>query len=344
VERLLATLAQELGTPVTLQVYGDRRRPGRHEVAIRLRSGGALGALSAPGGFPEGRAQELADRAADLIGERLEHEAATRRQRQQRETEVREVLEGDRLAMRYQPIVALSDGRLVGVEALARFPDRHEPVSPTGGPLPPDRWFAEASAVGLGIDLEVSAIRQALEEFEALPKSFYLSVNVSPETAVSPALRRALRGTQLDRLVFEITEHAVVTDYDALRASLRPYRKRGLRLAVDDAGAGFASLRHILRMSPEVIKLDRSLTRGLDRDAVLRALTYSIAAFASATDAAVIAEGIENEGELDALRFLGVELGQGYHLCRPGDARSIAALGTAIELYAEPRRVRRADR
>ncbi len=126
--------------------------------------------------------------------------------------------------------------------------------------------------------------------------------------------------------MFEITEHAAVTDYEALNAALRPLRAKGLRLAVDDAGAGFASLRHILQMGPDIIKLDRTLVSGMDRDPVLRALTYSIASFASATDAVVVAEGIETQGELSALRFLGIETGQGYHLCRPGPLAEVLAL------------------
>jgi EAL domain-containing protein (putative c-di-GMP-specific phosphodiesterase class I) len=139
-----------------------------------------------------------------------------------------------------------------------------------------------------------------------------------------PQLRRHLRGVPVDRLVFEITEHAEVADYERLNRELKPLRRRGLRLAVDDAGAGFARLRHILRIHPDIIKLDRSLVRGIDRDPVLRALSYSISAFGSAVGASVVAEGIQTHGELNALRFLGVDLGQGYLLQKPAP---LSALG-----------------
>ena len=193
------------------------------------------------------------------------------------------------------------------LEALSRFGDGQ----------PPQRWFAEAAAVGLDLELEARAVVLATEAFSAVPADVYVAVNVSPAVAAMPQLRRHLRGVPVERLVFEITEHDEVDDYEQLDRALRPLRRRGLRLAVDDAGAGFASLRHILRINPEIIKLDRSLVRDIHRDAVLRALSYSIASFRSAVEARVVAEGIEREGELNALRFLGVELGQGYLLRRP---------------------------
>ena len=169
----------------------------------------------------------------------------------------------------------------------------------------------------------------ATEAFNALPTDVYVAVNVSPAVASMPQLRRHLRGVPVERLVFEITEHDEVDDYEQLDRALRPLRRRGLRLAVDDAGAGFASLRHILRINPEIIKLDRSLVRDIHRDAGLRALSYSIAAFGAAVEARVVAEGIEREGELNMLRFLGVEFGQGYLLREPVALEELG-LGSAV--------------
>ena len=117
-----------------------------------------------------------------------------------------------------------------------------------------------------------------------------------------------------ERLVLEVTEHARVADYDALADVMQPWRARGARVAVDDTGSGFASMRHVLRLEPEIVKLDSSLTHHIDSDAVLRALGYTLKAFAGAIGAETVAEGIENERELSALRFLGVPYGQGFYL------------------------------
>jgi len=197
--------------------------------------------------------------------------------------------------MVFQPIVDLSTGQVMGFEALARFQTEVE--------RPPDVWFSEANAVGLGTQLELVAVRAATKWFDHLPGSTYLSINVSPATALSPHFEKALGDIDLRRIVVEITEHAPVADYDALADALRGVRKQGVRLAVDDAGSGFASLRHILRLSPDIIKLDRALTSDIDRD--------------DRIGSTVVAEGIEREAELLTLRSLGVPYGQGYFLARP---------------------------
>lgn len=195
--------------------------------------------------------------------------------------------------------------RSVGAEALSRFPDG------TG----PAEWFAAAAAVGAGTDLELCALDRAAA---ALPDiRGFLSLNVSSATVAAPGFTRRLASLPLHRLVLELTEHEAVEDYQALNEVLRPLRARGLRLAVDDAGAGFASMRHILVLMPDLIKLDLSLVRGIDHDPARQALTSALVAFAGSTDAQVIAEGIETAEELECLRGLGVQHGQGYHLARP---------------------------
>jgi EAL domain-containing protein (putative c-di-GMP-specific phosphodiesterase class I) len=115
----------------------------------------------------------------------------------------------------------------------------------------------------------------------------------------------------------EITEQAQVEDYDELNVALGHLREVGVRIAVDDAGAGYASLRHILRLEPDVIKLDKSLVRNVHRDRPRRALATALISFAAEIGATIVAEGIESAEELDALRDLGVTFGQGYHLARP---------------------------
>jgi EAL domain-containing protein (putative c-di-GMP-specific phosphodiesterase class I) len=320
IARLLALMGDELGVEVSLEVpHGGGHAelaPTPTGLAIPAvgQDGVAYGVLQVLPDTGRGPAPQqvrpLGEVVARVVGERLERAARRQADHEQQVAEVRALLTGRAMVMRYQPILSLPDGAIVGVEALATFPGRTE--------RSPDRWFSDADAVGLGVTLEVAAVTLALRVLTRLPSALFLSLNVSPATACSAALRRALRGRALDRLVFEITEHAEVTDYPELNAALAPLRQAGLRLAVDDAGAGFASLRHILRMAPDIIKLDRTLVAGIDRDPVLRALTYSIASFASATQAKVIAEGIERAAELNALRFLGIECGQGYYLCPPG--------------------------
>jgi EAL domain-containing protein (putative c-di-GMP-specific phosphodiesterase class I) len=235
---------------------------------------------------------------------RLEAERRLRRRR------VRRALKSHALHMVFQPIAELATGRVVGVEALARFDC--EPRRP------PNEWFADAAEVGLGVELELAAVRAALAELDRLPADAYLSVNVSPAGATTPAFHELLAGRPGRRVVVELTEHSRVEDYEPLLVALNALRHRGVRIAVDDAGAGYAGLRHILRLHPDILKLDTDLTRGVDIDPVRRALAASLVTFAHDIGAAIVAEGIETSHELDALRSLGVACGQGYHLARPG--------------------------
>lgn len=126
-----------------------------------------------------------------------------------------------------------------------------------------------------------------------------------------------LGGEAPGRLAIELTEHAPVADYDALCEGLTPLRRQGMQLVVDDAGAGFASLRHILRLAPDAIKLDRMLVGGIHRDRAKRALASALVAFTRDMGTTIIAEGIESREELDVLRELGVSHGQGFYLGRP---------------------------
>jgi EAL domain-containing protein (putative c-di-GMP-specific phosphodiesterase class I)/CheY-like chemotaxis protein len=230
-----------------------------------------------------------------------------------------QVLASRRLRIVYQPIVDLASRKLHGVEALARFPG-----DPTRGP---DRWFADAQAVGLQADLELLAVRSAVEAVEYLPQDGYVALNVSPHTACDTALQALVLGSDPTRTVVEITEHAPIADYDEFSRAIEPLRAAGVRLAVDDAGAGFASLRHILLLAPDVIKLDLSLTQGVDTDRNRRALARALISFSSDIGATIVAEGIETASELAALRELGVKLGQGYLLGRPVPLDEVVAAG-----------------
>lgn len=214
------------------------------------------------------------------------------------------------ITMTYQPIVDLKSGLVAGCEALARFP---------GNPSrPPDVWFAEAQAVGLGAELQLLAVDRALQQLSQLPADSYLSVNVGHDVAIRPELRALLEQFDCRRLVIEITEHLQVDDYAGLTAAVSAFRALGARLAIDDTGAGFAGFSHILRLAPELIKLDRVLTTGVDSDPARQALAAALVSFAGATRSQVIAEGIETAGELAVVRRLGIHFGQGYFLARPG--------------------------
>jgi EAL domain-containing protein (putative c-di-GMP-specific phosphodiesterase class I) len=228
---------------------------------------------------------------------------------QQRATLAPGVTGGDGLVMAFQPIVDLNDCHVEGVEALARFT-----LHPDWGP---GEWFGEAAAVGRRVELEQVALDRALEDVGRFPAEWFVSVNLSPETAISEGTIRSLGRAAVDRLVVEITEHAQVADYGELLGALADFRSGGGRLAIDDAGAGFASLRHVLVLLPDVIKLDISLTQRIDQDRNRRALASALVSFASETDATILAEGIETPAELETLRALGVRYGQGYYLARP---------------------------
>jgi EAL domain-containing protein (putative c-di-GMP-specific phosphodiesterase class I)/DNA-binding NarL/FixJ family response regulator len=230
---------------------------------------------------------------------------------------IRRVLEHGGLDIVFQPIVALDSRDIVGYEALSRFA-----AEPHRGP---DEWFAEAHEVGLGPELELAAIRLACERSSMLPKGMFMAVNVSPVTAERPDLLTLLAACQVEEVVLEVTEHAQVEDYRRFRVAIARLRALGTRLAVDDAGAGFSSLRHILELDAELIKLDGSLTRSLEDDPRRRSLAAALIEFGRESGASVLAEHIESELQLIELRRLGVTYGQGYHLGRPQRLPAAAA-------------------
>jgi EAL domain-containing protein (putative c-di-GMP-specific phosphodiesterase class I)/DNA-binding NarL/FixJ family response regulator len=224
--------------------------------------------------------------------------------------QIQAIVDAGRLAMHFQPIVEVESGRLAGVEALARFggwPERS-----------PEDWFAEADGFGLRMELEAAAVHTALDHLALVPNDGFISANLSPATVAWPGLFDLLAGWPGERFVMEITEHARVDDYEELRSALDRLRELGVRLAVDDAGAGYASLRHIVKLAPDFIKLDISLTRDIDTDPVRRSLAVALISFASEIGASIIAEGIETEDEYATLRTLGVTYAQGFHLAPPG--------------------------
>lgn len=239
----------------------------------------------------------------------IDSEQEAFRRRQTLEAGVLDVLQRDFLQMVYQPIYDLSKERIAGFEALARFsPLPHRP---------PDSWFKDANEIGLGLELEAKAILMALQAREQFPANVYVSVNFSPQHIVQGALDDIFGDRSLQQITLEITEHAIVDYYDDLTQRIRPFRDRGLQIAVDDAGAGYSSFRHILNLAPERIKLDMSLTRHVDTDSSRRALAAAFSMFSRETGATIVAEGVESASEIETLRSLGISHVQGYHLGQP---------------------------
>jgi EAL domain-containing protein (putative c-di-GMP-specific phosphodiesterase class I)/DNA-binding response OmpR family regulator len=219
---------------------------------------------------------------------------------------IRDVITNHAFETHLQPIVWLATGEHFGFEALTRFADGS----------PPEQRFVEAATVGLGLSLERAAIAAAIEVTAEAPPGLVLSVNLSADVLLHEAtLPQLLAGT--DRpLIVELTEHERIEDYEAVAAALSRLGPN-VKLAIDDAGSGFASLRHIFALRPAYVKLDIEWVRGIDRDPVRRSLVSGLAFFGMETGSQLIAEGIETEAELAAIRALGIKLGQGFLLGRP---------------------------
>ena len=228
---------------------------------------------------------------------------------------IAEVLAQSRFHMLCQPIVEIDSGRVLGAEALARF---------DGPPAqPPDRWFAQAAHAGLGVPLELAAATKALTLLDQLPPGTFLAINLGPDALADPQLPGLLKGSEPERVVIELTEHVRVDDYPHMRHALQRLRGLGVRLAIDDTGAGFAGLAHIVNLKPDLIKLDRQFAHQIDTDPARRAVARSLVSLASETGAQMIAEGIETNSELDTIRALGIPYGQGYLFSRPGSANEL---------------------
>ncbi len=224
-----------------------------------------------------------------------------------------------------QPIVELSTGDRVGAEALSRFP--------AGWGKAPDVCFGDAHSIGIGDDLERLALIGAARHLAAVDG--YVSMNVSPATLLARETLDLLSALPLDRILLELSEHDQVADYDQLRDALAPLRAGGMRLAIDDVGAGFSSLRHIVLTAPDVIKIDRSIIDGVSTDPVLRTLVRSLVDFAHGSNASVVAEGVETADDADVLLSLEVDYGQGWLHGRPGPPEALAPV-PARERLAGP--------
>jgi EAL domain-containing protein (putative c-di-GMP-specific phosphodiesterase class I) len=288
-------------------------------VPVHMKDGRLYGSLCCISREPDPTLRERDARflavLAAVIGDELSRHEADRIRLARITSRIEAAMLRDELTPVFQPIVALASGRVAGLEALSRF--RPDPR------LSPQQAFAEAWEVGLGIELELHAVRVALARLAEIPEPLYLSVNASPDTVASPDFEAALRHSQPHRIVVEVTEHAVATHYDVLAEAMGRVRALGVRFAVDDVGAGYAGLNHLVRVAPDVIKLDRFLISGVDQDPARQALAGAAAEFAGRARIRLVAEGIETPEEHEQLLRLGIRYGQGYHYARPGKLESV---------------------
>ncbi len=283
-------------------------------VPIRLTNGELYGTLCCFSHSPQWDLNEhdieIMKIYAAMTAKRLEKDIAQEKENQVIESRVKKMLDSDELTIVYQPIFNLSSEQNSGYEALSRFHQRST--------IAPDAWFNDAAKVNLTVEIEIKAIELALKALESLPESVYLSINSSAETILSNQLGQTLKKYPLNRIVLEITEHQSIEEYEAIKNALKPFRQQGLKLAVDDAGAGYASFRHILALAPEYIKIDISIIRNIHLDLAKQSLTKAFLAFADQTNSKLIAEGVEYNDELIMLKKLGVHSAQGYLLGKPG--------------------------
>jgi EAL domain-containing protein (putative c-di-GMP-specific phosphodiesterase class I) len=221
------------------------------------------------------------------------------------------LLEKQMLMTAFQPIYGLDSKTVVGVEALSRF------VSDDGAGA--ELWFAEAAAVGLGANLEFSALGSAASAAANLPAHLYVAMNISPTSCLDPRLPELFDHIELpiDRIVLELTDGIPDEQYSHFISAITPLRDHGLRIAIDDSHSSAGTLSRMLHLRPDFIKLGRSVISGVDRDASQRAVAACMVDFGTQLGTVLVAEGVETAEELRVLTELGFSAGQGYLLGRP---------------------------
>ncbi|MFV0318174.1 MAG: EAL domain-containing protein [Microthrixaceae bacterium] len=253
-------------------------------------------------------ASEALGFVADLTSEILAGRTPALRRERELRRRVHDTIDRSRFHMVFQPVVSLDTGCSVGAEALARFDNSDQST---------EGWFTDAQSVGMAPDLELAAIACALEQLPELPPEHYLAINASPGTLDDPRLTEAILDSDPRRIVLEITEHDAVADYAKVVSALERLRSAGVRIAVDDVGAGFSSFTHVLELCPHFLKLDISITRGIDTDPARRALAHAAVEVADKLGATVVAEGVETPTELAAVASVGISAAQGYLFAHP---------------------------
>lgn len=288
----------------------ERARIGAYiGVPLRLSDGTFFGTFCCASHDPQPELGARDVRFMEVLAEILVAELDREHEREVLRDRVDQVITRSQLAIALQPVVSLRDGGRLGAEALARFP-------PAAGN--PATLFPAAASVGRSVELESLAAARALQTIDLLGDTEFLAVNMSP--AAMPAIAELVRrqpGMPAHRLVFELTEHDAIERYDELRAVLRDLRQADIRVAIDDAGAGYASIYSVVKLEPDVIKIDRALVDGSATDRARQSVIKGLVALARDIDAMVIGEGVEEVADLQVLCELGVDAAQGYLLARP---------------------------
>jgi EAL domain-containing protein (putative c-di-GMP-specific phosphodiesterase class I) len=293
---------------------------GAHiSVPIVLDSGRVYGTFCCFSKTPDyeldSRDQQVMHAFAEVVAKSVSKRLARQDELARLRTRVSDVIDNARFTPVYQPIIRMSTQEVVGYESLTRFQAKPE--------RSPDRWFAEAGKAGLAQELEEATIRKALQNLSNIPGDRYVSFNVSPDVLVQMELAELFADIDPQRVVIELTEHDKVSCYESLEQTIQPWRERGLRLAVDDAGAGYSSFSHILALKPDIVKLDISIVRNINQDLHRQALAKGLVSFATTIGCRLIAEGVETKDELNCIRSLGINKAQGYLLGRPQPADQI---------------------
>ena len=247
---------------------------------------------------------------ADIAARHIDKQLHKNQEDNQIKKRITEVLNNHEVKTVFQPVFHVDQQKVIGYECLSRF---------TSTPYrTPDVWFQQAESVGLGEELEIMAIEAAIDKMSAFSNNTSFSLNISPEYVINGAVERALTQHILDKkIVLEVTEHAQITDYRAFRNAVESLRNQGVRLAIDDVGAGYSNFQHILELGADIIKLDISLIRNIDTDTSRKALTAALIAYAKETACEVLAEGVETQEEFHELVRLGINKIQGYFISQP---------------------------
>lgn len=311
-------LADPRQNPVTATIPATFALPvGTHfSVPLRMSDGTLFGTFC---GFSFRVLSEASDAdlslvrvLAELVTDQVEHAARFRRARDLRRSALLSLRPDIDLQCVLQPIVELATGRPIAYEALARFPSSN-----------PAELFAEAWELGVGNAVELVAVEHALDALTFLPAGCAININVAPQTLVDGRLTDCLLSSDPGRVVVELTEHTPVDDYVPLIESIRDLKARGVRIAIDDVGTGISGLDHILRLEPDILKIDGAIVRDVDQRAGKQAMVSALVAFSSTVGMDLVAEQVESEREMDTLIDLGVGRAQGYYLGRPTTPASL---------------------
>lgn len=247
---------------------------------------------------------------------------------------LQDILSQRNLTALFQPILDLKGSEFIGFEGLIRGPSN----SPLHSPF---NLFGAAQQHGLSLDIEMLCRQIVLQTFARLKLPGSLFLNVSPMALTHPSFKNGQTleymqqvGITPEQVIIELTENQPTFDFEAVRNALRHYRNMGFKIAMDDLGAGFSSLRLWSELCPEFVKIDMHFVQGANSDPLKRQFLKSIQQIAESSGSHVIAEGVESEAELLAVKETGIALGQGYFIARPSPTPPLVAPPAAARIIS----------